>query len=65
MGPDEIHPVCQSVRKHFFIVMVTEHSSRLPRELVESPSLEIFKTFLDTVLGSWLYVAVPEQVPSP
>ena len=36
--------------KNFFTVRVTEHWNRLPREAVESPSLEIFKTHLDTVL---------------
>jgi len=29
---------------------VTEHWNRLPREVVESPSLEIFKTLLSTYL---------------
>ena len=33
---------------------VTEHWNRLPREVVESPSLEIFKTHLDKVLSSLL-----------
>ncbi|KFV81057.1 hypothetical protein N308_12218, partial [Struthio camelus australis] len=41
-----------NVRKKFFPVRVTEQWHRLPRELVESPSLEIFKTRLDTILGS-------------
>ena len=36
-------------RKNFFIVRVTEHWNRLPREVVESP-LETFKTFLDAFL---------------
>ena len=39
-----------NMRKNFFTVWVTEHWDRLPREVVESPSLEIFKTCLDTFL---------------
>jgi len=46
--------LCQNTRKNFFIVRVAEHWHRLPREAMESPSLEIFKTYLDTVLGSQL-----------
>ena len=41
-------------RKRFFTVRVTEHWDKLPREVVGSPSLEISKTHLDTVLGNWL-----------
>jgi len=33
-----------------FTVRVTEHWTRLPREVVGSPSVEIFKTCLDTYL---------------
>ncbi|KGL79047.1 hypothetical protein N309_01262, partial [Tinamus guttatus] len=38
------------VRKNFFTVRATEHWNRLPREVVESPFLEIFKTRLDATL---------------
>ncbi|KGL76819.1 hypothetical protein N309_03123, partial [Tinamus guttatus] len=37
-------------RKKFFPVRVTEPWNRLPREVVESPSQEIFKTHLDATL---------------
>jgi len=43
-----------NMRKDFFPLRVTEHWNRLPREAVESPSLEIFKTGLDKVLCSLL-----------
>ncbi|KFV84219.1 hypothetical protein N308_04708, partial [Struthio camelus australis] len=42
------------MRKNFFAVRVTEHWSRLPREVVESPLLEIFQTRLDVILGNML-----------
>jgi len=42
------------MRKDFFTLRVTEHWNRLPRKVVESPSLEIFKTRLDKVLYSLL-----------
>ena len=43
-----------NVRKNFFPLRVTEHWNRLPKEIVESPSLEILKTRLDKVLRSLL-----------
>ncbi|KAK4823170.1 hypothetical protein QYF61_027074 [Mycteria americana] len=39
---------------------VTKHWHRFPREIVKSPSLEIFKSRLDMVLGNWLSVALLE-----
>ena len=43
-----------NMRRNFFPLRVTEHWNRLPREVVESPSLEIFKTRPDKVLYSLL-----------
>jgi len=41
-----------NMRKNFFTLRVPKH--RLPREVVDSPFLEIFKTPLDKVLCSLL-----------
>ena len=43
-----------NMRKNFFPLRVTEPWNRLPRDVVESPSLEIFQTHLDKVLCSLL-----------
>ncbi|GAB0180397.1 translation initiation factor IF-2-like [Grus japonensis] len=45
-----------NTRKNFFTLRVTKHWNRLPREVVESPSLEIFKTHLDMILCNLLWV---------
>jgi len=43
-----------NMRKNFFTLRVTEHWNRLPREVMDSPSLEIFKTCPDKDLCSLL-----------
>jgi len=48
-------------QRNFFPLRVTEPWNRLPREIVESPSLEIFKTHLDKVLCSLLWVTLLRQ----
>ena len=43
-----------NTRMNFFTVRATEHWNRLLTEVVQSPSLEIFKICLDTLLGNLL-----------
>jgi len=43
-----------NMRKKFFTLRVTEHWNRLPRGVVDSLSLEVFKTHLDVVLCNLL-----------
>lgn len=43
-----------NTRKHFCAMQVMEHWHSLPRYIVQSPSLDIFKSCLNVVLGNLL-----------
>lgn len=49
-----------NIRNHF-ILLVMQHWHRLPREAEKSPSLEIFRSCLDMVLGTLVWVSLLGQ----
>ena len=40
------------IRRKFFTQSVVTHWNRLPKEVADAPSLEVFKARLDVALGS-------------
>ena len=42
------------IRKHFFTERVVKHWNRLPREVVDAPSLSVFKRHFDNALNNML-----------
>ncbi|KFV53779.1 hypothetical protein N341_11852, partial [Tyto alba] len=40
------------IRKHFFTERMVKHWNRLLQEVVDAPSLSMFKTHLDNVLNN-------------
>jgi len=43
------------IRKNFFTERVAKHWSRLPREVVKAPSLEVFKGSIDVAFRDKVY----------
>lgn len=51
-----------NTRVYVYSMRVTEHWNKWPREVVESPSLEIFKSHLEVTQGNLFLVVLLEQV---
>ncbi|KAK4822685.1 hypothetical protein QYF61_019554, partial [Mycteria americana] len=49
------------IRKHFFTESVVKHWNRLPREVVDAPSLSVFKRHLDNALNNMLQLLVSPE----
>jgi len=47
------------IRKHFFTKRVVEHCKRLPRDVVNAPSLSVFKRHFDNTLSNVLQFGQP------
>ncbi|KFV46824.1 hypothetical protein N328_02391, partial [Gavia stellata] len=41
-----------AIRKQFFTMRVVRHWNRLPRDVVDAPSLDVFKVRLDGALNN-------------
>ena len=50
------------IRKHFFTERVVKHCNRLPREVVDAPSLSVFKRCLDNIFNNIIYLLVRPEV---
>ena len=50
------------IRKKFFTMRVVRHWKRLPREVVDAPSLEAFKARLDGTLSNLVYREVSPPI---
>jgi len=54
------------IRKKFFTVRVVRHWNRLPKDMVDCLSLEIFKVRLDQALSNliwlWMFLFIAEEL---